>query len=94
MPKHLETVRSYRTERHEETQYSFLLNLHSLMKGTYTNLHTQHPYKFPSVPIRTSNKKNVLILLNKLTSQGAVRYLIIKHGKLWCVCSGGTDIYM
>jgi len=58
-------------------------------------LQTQHSYKkFPWDPSRTSNKKNVLILLNKLTSKGAVRYLIIRYGKLWCVCvwSGGTHI--
>jgi len=28
-------------------QYSFLSILHSRLKGTYTKLHTQHPYKVP-----------------------------------------------
>ena len=71
MSKLLVSVRSLRTERPEETQYSFLSILHSLIKVTYTKLHTQRPYKtFPWVPSCTSNKKKFLILLNKLPSKG------------------------
>ena len=92
MAKLLEADLSFRTERHEETSirfYKFCIrawNVHT--RNFIHNIHTSSP----SDPSCTSNKKKFLFLLNKLTSKGAVRYLIIKYGKVCCVCSGCTDI--
>jgi hypothetical protein len=76
-------------------QYLFISILRSHLKGTYTKLHTQHPYKSIAWdPSSTLHVENYLILLNKLTSKGAIWYLIIMHSKVFSVWSNSTDIYI
>ena len=69
MSKLLVSVRSLRTERLEETNIRSF-NFAFAPEGTFTNLHTQHPYKSPWVPSCKSNNKKFRILLNKLPSKG------------------------
>ena len=74
-------------------QYSFLSILRSHPKCTYTKLLTQHPYEMiPWDPSGTSHVENYLVLLNKLTHKGAVRYNIILYSR-YIVCGLAVNTY-
>jgi len=54
-------------------------------KYIHKTSYTTSIQKIATDPSSTSHVENYLILLNKLTSKGAVKYLKIRHGEVWCV---------
>ena len=81
-----------RTDRHEEDNILF----YKFYERTHKYLHTTIINKCISIDgLWTAAywwESKLFILLNKLTSKGALRYSIIKHSKVWCVWPGDTEM--